>query len=198
MNTLKKPIANLIQIKNDTLFLLSVKDSGKSVKENRNEGKKLAVWSKKGKTLITTEDYCQLGSSVSVDMIECPFDDFNTAGETKKRNRKSFDRTKSYFDAFVNAEVDKENGFGTGKLLPVVSYDDPDTLKFYLDHINESKSNFEGITYHGFGKNEKTLELSHFDSFKHTVQSINVSLIENYIIRNYFNRRLHRLIFRKF
>jgi hypothetical protein len=177
MNKLKKPIANLMQMKKDTLVLLNLKDNGKHVKENRNEGKKLAVWSRKGKTLITTEEYCDLGNSVAVDMIECPFDDFNAASETKKRNRKSFERTKSYFDTFVTAEVDRKNDSGNAaaKLLPVVGYDDPETLKFYLEHIIESKYKFTGVVYHGFEKNEKTMELRDFDEFKKTVTSINVN-----------------------
>jgi len=77
----------------------------------------------------------------------------------------------------VTAEVDRKNDSGNAaaKLLPVVGYDDPETLKFYLEHIIESKYKFTGVVYHGFEKNEKTMELRDFDEFKKTVTSINVN-----------------------
>lgn len=92
----------------DFLTVLTLKDSAKFIKENKNEGKKLAVWSKRGKTLCTTEEYSDLSASLSFDLTECPFDDLES-GETKKRNRKSFERTKLYADTFFNEEPNKEN-----------------------------------------------------------------------------------------
>ncbi len=93
----------------DNLTLLTLKDSARFIKENKNEGKKLAVWSKRGgKTLCTTEEYNNLSASLAFDLTECPFDDLESS-ETKKRNQKSFARTKNYADSFFNEEPNKEN-----------------------------------------------------------------------------------------
>lgn len=172
MTSLKKPLDKFMSFTSENnLTLLNLKDSAKLVKDNRNEGKKVAVWSKKGKTLHTTEEYCALANCVSIDLIECPFDDFNLTSETKKRNRKSFDRTKGYFDVCMGAGNDEDKKME--KILPIVGYDDPETLKFYLQYINESKYTFKGVVYHGFEKNEKTLELHDFNDFKKTITSMN-------------------------
>lgn len=108
MTNLKKPIENWISMKENTT-LLTLKDSAKFIKENRNEAKKVAVWSKRGKVLYTAEEYCSLAKSISVDITECPFDDFNATGESKKRNRKSYDRTKHCLDVCLAQDSDKEN-----------------------------------------------------------------------------------------
>jgi hypothetical protein len=82
----------------DKLTFLTVQDSSKLIKENRNEGKKIALWSKKGKTLLTVEDFGQLSENVYFDLLECPYDDFSSTIESKKRNRKAYERTKNSVD----------------------------------------------------------------------------------------------------
>lgn len=90
------------------MTLISLKDSAKLIKENRNEGKKIAVWSKKGKTLVTSDDYFNLSRNNQFDIVECPYDDFNNNGESKKRNRKSYERTKNAVDHCFAQDIDKE------------------------------------------------------------------------------------------
>ena len=79
--------------------LLTIQDSSKTAADHKNEGKKLAIWSKSGKKLLTSEDFKQIFSKINFDMVECPYDDFNESNEFKKRVRKAYDRTLNFVDS---------------------------------------------------------------------------------------------------
>ena len=84
----------------DKLTYLSVQDSSRPFKDGFNEANKIALWSKNGKTLVTSQMLADFVNDVGFDLIECPYDDHNFPAESKKRNRKAFDRTKHFIDAF--------------------------------------------------------------------------------------------------
>ena len=127
--------------------MLTLHDSAKLIKENRNEAKKFAVWSKKGKTLIKPEEYSELSRAVSFDLTECPYDGFKSL-DSKKGNRKAFDRTKSAIDhCFSEQDQQRQE-----TILPVIGYEDHETRKFYLDHIISSQYKFKGKYPHTASK----------------------------------------------
>lgn len=103
MYKLKKPIAQLISLK-DNLTLLTIQDSSKYVLDHKNEGKKLAIWSKTGKSLLTSDDFKKMFTNLNFDLVECPYDDFNSAIESKKKIRKAYDRTLHFIDEIFKKE----------------------------------------------------------------------------------------------
>lgn len=82
--------------------MLTVQDSTKLVSDQKNEGKKLALWSKAGKCLLSSDDFKKAFSNINFDLIECPYDDFNSVIESKKRVRKAYDRTINLIDAIFD------------------------------------------------------------------------------------------------
>jgi hypothetical protein len=101
---MKKPIKKLISMP-DKFVYLTVLDRARPLQEGFNESNKLAIWSKKGKTLLSAETYESLVKSTEFDLVECPFDDYTTHVDSKKRLKKLIDRTSH----FVNKLFGEEN-----------------------------------------------------------------------------------------
>ena len=89
----------------DHMTYLSIHDSSKESKNGYNEGKKIAVWSKKGKTLVNAELFSDFLNNVKFDLAECLYDNQISLNDTKKQIRKSFERTKQFIDTFFAEEI---------------------------------------------------------------------------------------------
>ena len=87
----------MMSMKNNLTFL-TVQENCKATREGKSEGNKLAVWSRRGKTLLDNNDYIQIAESCSFDFIECLNDDLNSTKEAKKRIRKAYERNKQFVE----------------------------------------------------------------------------------------------------
>lgn len=101
-----KPFGNFIAMK-DYITYLSIHDNSKIYQTGYNEGKKIAIWSKRGKNLITSEVFEEFIKSVHFDVVECPYDDFNEVVESKKQIKKAIERTKNFVDWFFGEKTEK-------------------------------------------------------------------------------------------
>lgn len=88
----------------DFVTYLSIKDSSKVYQDGYSEGKKVALWSKKGKTLVTADLYAECVNNLEFDLIECLYDDQNSKYDSKKTLRKAFERSKTYLELFFSSE----------------------------------------------------------------------------------------------
>jgi hypothetical protein len=105
---MKKPLNEFISFK-ENLTMLTIQDSSKNVLESKHEGKKLAIWTKTGKCLLSSDDFKKLFANVNFDLVECPYDDFNLAIESKKRIRKAYDRTLHFIDSLSETNENEVN-----------------------------------------------------------------------------------------
>lgn len=109
---MNKSFDKLISMQNYVTYL-SLHDSSKPEKTGFNEAKKIALWSKKGKTLVSSEMFENFINNVQFDLVECPYDEQNTMIESKKFIRKMFDRTKHFVDYFYNEENNRIKVFNS-------------------------------------------------------------------------------------
>lgn len=101
-----KPFGDFIVMK-DYITFLTIHDNSKFYKNGYNEGKKIAIWSKRGKNLLTSEMFDDFIKNVHFDIVECPYDDCNEPVESKKQIRKAMERTKSFVDWFFDEQRQK-------------------------------------------------------------------------------------------
>ena len=102
---MNKPFAKFIQM-SDYLTYLTIRDSGRNAPDGYNEGKKLAVWSKRGKSMVTSELFNELVNSLKFDLVECPYDYADSIPDSKKKTRKAYDRTKHFVDLYFGESKD--------------------------------------------------------------------------------------------
>ena len=79
-------------------------DSSKNSPDGFSESKKIALWSRRGKTLVTEETFKELIENLDFDLIECFYDDQNGPIESKKRAKKIFERTENFIETFFSKE----------------------------------------------------------------------------------------------
>lgn len=101
-----KPFGNFIAMK-DYITFLSLHDNSKIYQSGYNEGKNVAVWSKRGKTLVSSEIFDEFIKNVHFDIVECPYDDIEGPIDSKKQIRKAIERTKNFVDWFFRNELEK-------------------------------------------------------------------------------------------
>ena len=168
---MKKSISSFISF-NDNINLLTIQDSSKLVNDQKNEGKKLALWSKAGKSLLSSDDFKKVFSNLNFDLVECPYDDFNSSIESKKRIRKAYDRTLNLIDAIFDAN---ESSLKSNLIMPLVGYEDSETRRFFFDHIKEMEHKFKFSVFHGFEREKSTLELADLKKFETIATLLNVN-----------------------
>ncbi len=100
---LKMPFSSLIRME-DFYTVLTLHDNSRWVQDGFSEGQKVAVWSKRGKTLISKESFTEFVNTVKFDLIECPYDDHYSKIESKKRLKKALDRTQGFIDTIFATE----------------------------------------------------------------------------------------------
>ena len=65
---MKKPLNEFISFK-ENLTMLTIQDSSKNVLESKHEGKKLAIWTKTGKCLLSSDDFKKLFANINFDLV---------------------------------------------------------------------------------------------------------------------------------
>lgn len=101
---MKKPLNHLMGTKSLSTYL-TIHDSLSNKKLGYNEAKKIAVWSKKGKTLLGEEEYARFLNESQFDLAECLYDfQISVTFESKKQVRKAYDRTKHFVDTLFAKE----------------------------------------------------------------------------------------------
>ena len=80
------------------------RDSGlrKTTTRKISEGKRVALWSKRGKSLLATEQFGKFLNQVHFDLVECMYDDQNSAVESRKRIKKMHERTEQFVNLFFS------------------------------------------------------------------------------------------------
>jgi len=101
---LKMPFSSLIRME-DFYTILTLHDNTRWLQDGFSEGQKVAVWSKRGKTLISKESFTEFVNAVDFDLLECPYDDHCSKIESKKRLKKALDRTQGFVDSIFNTEI---------------------------------------------------------------------------------------------
>jgi hypothetical protein len=74
--------------------------------EGYSEGKKIALWSRRGKTLLDGDGMAEFLKNVDFDLVECLFDDQDSTKESKKRAKKAYERSLKFIEQLFS----KENG----------------------------------------------------------------------------------------
>jgi len=69
----QETLAEFIKMKEFNTFL-TVYDSGKSQPQGFNEGKKLAMWTRKGKEFIDSDIFKEIVDQFKTDIAECLYD----------------------------------------------------------------------------------------------------------------------------
>lgn len=128
---------------NDYFTYLPIHDSSKQELTGFNEGKKIAIWSKKGKNLITSDVFAEFVNNIQFDLAECPYDDQNSYIESKKAIRKCYERTKQFVDHLFNEEQKPIKS--TNIVMPLVGNHALETRKFFVQHLKESNYKFNGF-----------------------------------------------------
>lgn len=166
--SLKKPFTKLVDLDNNCSTFLTIKDSAKSLPDGYNEGKKIALWSKKGKTLITSSDYSSLLKSLRFDLAESLYDDQNKEIEAKKQIRKAYDRTKSFIDDFFGESKDTE--IESELVMPMIGNNDESLRTFYLQFLDESKFKFRMASFQGFEVDKASLEIRDLSKYEKIIK----------------------------
>jgi hypothetical protein len=78
--------------------------STRAAPEGYSEGKKIALWSRRGKTLLDSEAFADFLKNVDFDLVECLYDDQSSSAESKKRAKKAYDRTLKFVELFFSKE----------------------------------------------------------------------------------------------
>jgi hypothetical protein len=87
---------------------LSTQDCANPRDKSFDEGKTIAVLSKRGKFAINTDVYENILTAYGVDCSECAYDGVTPINCSKKRILKSFDRTKYFLEHFFNKDTPKK------------------------------------------------------------------------------------------
>lgn len=194
--SIKKSFAKILGLDN-CFTLLTIKDSAKSLPDGYNEGKKIALWSRKGKTLLASSDYNSLLKKLDFDLAESLYDDQNKEIEAKKQIRKAYDRTKLFLGDFFGDAKDPEikvyflkfyssQTFSKFQkifffyflkselVMPMIGNNDESLRTFYLQFLDESKFKFRLAAFHGFEIDKISLEIRDLKKYEKIIKEAQV------------------------
>ena len=168
--TAKKPFKETCHLQ-DYFTYLSVHDCAKQPPPGFNEGRKIAIWSKKGKTLVSAESYSEFVNSVKFDLVECLYDNQIGFNDSKKQLKKSFDRIKQFIDDFY----DKENRLvkNTDIVMPLIGKDNLEVAQQLTEHITESNYEYKSVVYYGLELDKTSLQVKDFSLYDSIIKTIN-------------------------
>jgi hypothetical protein len=182
----------------DYFTYLSLYDSSKPPQSGYNEGKKVALWTKKGKTLVTSELYAEfVNSDLKFDLVECLYDNQFSVGESKKQTKKSFERIKQSVDSFNDSEtklikVHFRNTVyksvivltffyifskNVDMVMPLIAKDNTEVATELISHIKTSNYKYKSLAYYGFEIDKTSLEIKDLSRYDSTIRSLNVILM---------------------
>ncbi|XP_077986508.1 queuine tRNA-ribosyltransferase accessory subunit 2-like [Glandiceps talaboti] len=93
----------------ESVLFLSVQDPGTSIPSGYNERQFVSLWCQGGRMKLSSDGFISMMKSFQPDWFECLYDgDQQAIQSSKKRNKKSVDRTLTYLDEILNAKQTME------------------------------------------------------------------------------------------
>jgi hypothetical protein len=174
---MNKPFKESMQLR-DSFTYMSMQDTSKQRQGGYSEGLKLAVWSKKGKTLVSTTMYADFVNNVKFDLVECMYDHQIGLNDSKKQAKKAYERIKQLIDVFYKPEHTPIES--TDVALPLIGKDNLELAKALTDHVSSSNYAFKSAVYHGMEVNKTTLEVDNLAKFEATIKATNVKFSQDF------------------
>jgi hypothetical protein len=170
----KKPFKEFMHLKG-FLTYMSMHDTSKQRQAGYGEGLKLAIWSKKGKILVSSDMYAEFVNTVKFDLVECMYDHQIALNDSKKQIKKAYERIVKLIDIFYEPEAKLIKN--TDVAMPLIGKDNLEIAKQLTEHIAESKYVYKTIVYHGMELNKTSFEVDDLAKFEPTIKAINVNLM---------------------